>query len=196
MNRLSDSEKEKLKDKIKNSWEVPTSSLLEKLAKEISNNFSNEKNSKINSESIKKLLSIKEKIENQKDLEKIENQLNNLSSNLSEEKKKEFRLAIEWAKEILKNSRDLIDDIKKDINIFSWETWEFTTKLFWQKLLNRAKNPQNFWDELIWWWIGLFNSAEAISKISINLLIWVGKTVPDLYKIFSWKWEYDGFKDI
>ena len=194
--RLSDSEKEKLKNKLEISWEIPTSSLLEKLSNEISNNFSNEKNSKINSESIKKLLSIKEKIESKKDLQNIENQLNNISANLSEEKKKEFRLAIEWAKEILKNSRDLIDNIKKDINIFSWKDWDFTTKLFGQKLLNKAKNPQNLWDELIWWWIWLFNSSEAVAKISVNLLIWIGKTVPDLYKIFSWKAEYDGFKKV
>lgn len=194
--RLSDSEKEKLKNKIKESWNIPTSALLEKLSSEISKNFSNKKNPTTYKESIKKLINLENKIKNKTDIYNLEEELKNLSAHLSEKKKKEFRLAIEWAKEILKNSRDLIEDIKKDINIFTPKDWEFTTKIFWQKLLYKAKNPQNFWDQLIWWWIWLFNSSEAIAKISINLLIWIWKTIPDIYKIFSWKWEYDWFKDI
>jgi hypothetical protein len=37
--RLSESEKDKLKNKLTNKSEIPTSSLLEKLSSEISNNF-------------------------------------------------------------------------------------------------------------------------------------------------------------
>lgn len=194
-NRLSDSQKEKIKNKLENSWEISTSILLEKLSSEISRNFPNKKNLEYQN-SIKKLINLQEKIENKSDINKIENELKNLSSHLSEKKKIEFRLAIEWAKEIIKNSKELIDNIKKDINIFTPKNWDFTTKLFWQKLLNKAKNPKNLWDELIWWWIWLFNSSEAVAKVSINLLIWIWKTVPDIYKIFSWKWEYDWFKKI
>ena len=194
--RLSDSEKEKLKNKLNNSWETPTSSLLEKLSQEISSNFWVKKNPWIYKEEIKKLINLQEKIQNKNDILKLEEELKNLSSHLSEEKKKEFRLAIEWAKEILKNSKDLIEDIKKDLNIFKSEDWKFTTKLFWQKLLNKWKNPQNFSDEIIWGSIWLFNSSEAVAKISIKLIIWIWKTIPDIYKIFSWKWEYDGFKKV
>ena len=184
--RLSESQKEKLKEKLKNSWKIPTSYLLEKLSSEISKNFSNKKNPWVYKESIKKLLLLKEKINNKNELQKIEDVLKNLSSHLPEKKKKEF----------LQNSRDLIDDIKKDINIFNPKTWEFTTKIFGQKLLNRAKNPKNFSDEVIWAGIGLFNSAEAVGKISINLLIGIGKVIPDTYKILSWKASYDWFKNI
>ena len=194
--RLSESKKEELKNKLKLSWNTPTSSLLEKLSNEISSNFSNKKNPWIYKESIKKLLTLKNKISNNLDIPNLEDELKNLSSHLSEEKKKEFILAIKWAKEILKNSRDLIDDIKKDLNIFKSEDWVFSTKLFWQNLLHRAKNPQNITDEIIWWWIWLFNSSEAVAKISIDLIIWIWKTIPDIYKIISWKWEYDWFKDI
>ena len=194
--RLSDSQKEKIRNKLNNNWEIPTSSLLEKLSQEISSNFWVKKNPWIYKESIKKLINLQEKIDSKTDIAKIEEELKTLSSHLSEEKKKEFRLAIEWAKEILKNSRDLIDNIKKDINIFSPKDWDFTTKLFWQNLLKRAKNPKNIKDELIWWGIWLFNSSEAIAKISVKLLIWVWKAVPDLYKIFSWKAEYNGFKKV
>lgn len=193
---LNDSEKEKLKSKIENTWEVPTSSLLEKLSYEISKNFWKEKNPWIYKESIKDLIKLKEKIDNKKNRDELEEKLQNLSSHLSEKNKKDFRLAIKGANEILKNSKDLIDDIKKNINIFNGKDWKFTTKLFWQKLLNKAKNPLNISDQIIWWWIWLFNSSEAISIISINLIIWVWKTIPDIYKIFSWKWKYNWFKNI
>jgi len=193
--RLSESEKEKLKDKLKNSWKE-SSYLLEKLSSEIAQNFKGKENPWIYKESIKNLLKLKENINSKNDILKLKEELNNLSSHLSEEKKKEFILAIEWAKEILKNSRDLIENIKKDINIFSSEDWEFTTKIFWKNLLNRGKNPKNIKDQIIWWWIWLFNSTEAITKISVNLLIWIWKTIPDIYKIVKWKSKYSWFKDI
>ncbi len=195
-NRLSESEKEKLKDKLKSSGEIPTSNLLEKLSSEIALNFKWEKNPWVYKESIKKLLNLKEKIDKKADVSKLEEELHKLSSHLSEEKKQEFRLAIEWAKEILKNSRDLISDIKDEINIFTPSDWDFTTKIFWQPLIKRWKNPQSIWDQILWGWIWLFNSTEAIGKISVNLLVGVWKTLPDIYKIISGKGEYDGFKNI
>lgn len=194
--RLSESEKTKLKNKLINQNKIPTSSLLEKLSNEISNNFWVKKNPWIYKESIKKLINLQEKINDKNDISNIEEELKKLSSHLSEDKKEEFKLAIKWAKEILKNSRDLIDDIKKDINIFSPKDWDFTTKIFGQKLLNRWKSPKNIWDELIGWWIWLFNSAETVAKISVKLLIWIWKTIPDIYKIVSGKWEYDWFKEV
>lgn len=194
--KLSNSKKNKLKDKLNNSKELPTSNLLEKLSKEISKNFSNKKNPWIYEESIKKLLTLENKINNNNNINELEDELKKLSSHLSEEKKKEFLLAIKWAKEILKNSRDLIDDIKKDINIFSPDDWVFTTKIFGQSLLTRWKNPQNITEEILWWGIWLFNSSEAIAKISIKLIIWIWKSIPDIYKIISWKWKYNWFKNI
>jgi len=193
--RLSDSEKDNLKDKLKQSWKS-SSYLLDKLSSEIASNFWNKKNPWIYKESIKNLLKLKENINSKNDIFNLKEKLKNLSSHLSEEKKKEFILAIEWAKEILKNSRDLIKNIKNDLNIFKPDDWKFTTKVFWQKLLNRWKNPKNVSDQLIWWWIWLFNSTEAITKISVNILIWVWKTIPDIYNILRWKASYDWFKDI
>lgn len=193
--RLSESEKDKLKDKLKNSWKE-SSYLLEKLSSEIAKNFKWKENPWIYKESIKNLLKLKENINSQNDILKLKEELNNLSSHLSEEKKKEFILAIEWAKEILKNSRDLIENIKRDINIFSPEDWRFTTKVFWKNLLNRGKNPKNMKDQIIWWWVWLFNSTEAITKISVNLLVWIWKTIPDIYKIVKWESKYSWFKDI
>ncbi|MDQ7009833.1 MAG: hypothetical protein Q9M94_06070 [Candidatus Gracilibacteria bacterium] len=194
--RLSNSEKEKIKNKLHNSGEIPTSGLLEKLSSEISNNFGVKKNPGIYKESIKKLLTLENKINNNTDIKKLEDELKKLSSHLSEEKKKEFILAIKGAKEIIKNSRDLIENIKKDINIFSGEDGNFTTKLFGKNLLNKAKNPHNIGDEIIGGGIGLFNSMEAITKISAHLLIGIGKTIPDIYKIISGKGEYNGFKNM
>jgi len=193
--RLSDSEKDNLKNKLKQSWKS-SSYLLDKLSSEIASNFWNKKNPWIYKESIKNLLKLKENINSKNDIFNLKEKLKNLSSHLSEEKKKEFILAIEWAKEILKNSRDLIKNIKNDLNIFKPDDWKFTTKVFWQKLLNRWKNPKNVSDQLIWWWIWLFNSTEAITKISVNILIWVWKTIPDIYNILRWKASYDWFKDI
>ena len=193
--RLSDSEKDKLKDKLKQSWK-DSSYLLDKLSSEIASNFWNKKNPWIYKESIKNLLKLKENINSKNNIFNLKEELKNLSSHLSEENKKDFLLAIEWANEILKNSRDLIKNIKNDLNIFKPDDWKFTTKIFWQKLLDRWKNPKNVSDQLIWWWIWLFNSTEAITKISVNLLIWVWKTIPDIYNILRWKASYDWFKDI
>jgi len=193
--RLSDSEKDKLKDKLKQSWK-DSSYLLDKLSSEIASNFWNKKNPWIYKESIKNLLKLKENINSKNNIFNLKEELKNLSSHLSEENKKDFLLAIEWANEILKNSRDLIKNIKNDLNIFKPDDWKFTTKIFWQKLLDRWKNPKNVSDQLIWWWIWLFNSTEAIAKISVNLLIWVWKTIPDIYNILRWKASYDWFKDI
>lgn len=198
--RLSDSEKTKLKDRLQQNWEVPTSQLLEKLSLEISSNFQWEENPWVYKEGIKKLLELKQKINNAEDLSNLQDEINKLSAHLSEEKKQEFSLAIKWAKEILKNSKELIEelnsDIKDDINIFNPKDWDFTTKLFGQKLINRAKNPQNMSDELIWWGIGLFNSWEAVARVTVDLLIWIWKTIPDTYKILTWKAETDAFKNV
>ncbi len=194
--RLSESDKDKLKKDLEQKWEVPTSQLLDKLSAEISHDFKWEKNPWVYQESIKDLLKLKEKLDNKKDLLNLEEEINKLSSHLSDEKKKEFALAIKWAKEILKNSKDLISDIKDEINIFTPTTWDFTTKVFGQKYITRWKNPQNISDQLIGWWVGLFNSTEAIARISVSLLVWVWKSIPDTYNILTWKSEYDWFKDI
>ena len=194
--RLSESKKNRLKQELSNNWEVPTSSLLEKLSAEISHNFKWEKNPGIYKESVTRLLKLKEKIDSKQDILKLEDEINKLSSHLPTDTKKEFSLAIKWAKEILKNSQDLISNIKDEINIFSPNTWDFTTKLFWQKNISKALNPQNITDEIIGWWIWLFNSAEAVAKITVHILIWIWKTIPDVYKILSGKGKYDGFKDI
>ena len=197
VDRLSDSEKERKKNELKQSW-INSWYLLEKLSSEITKNFWNKKNPWIYKESVKNLLKLKENINSKNDIYNLKEELINLSAHLSEKQKQDFILAIEWAKEILKNSRELIDEIKNNVNdnIFSPKDWEFTTKVFWQKLLNRWKNPKSISDQFIWWWIWLFNSTEAIAKISINLLVWIWKSIPDIYKIISWKAKYDWFKDI
>lgn len=194
--RLSFSEKEKHKNNIENTWDFSTIKLLESLSQEISKEFQWNESPWIYQESIKKLLLLKEKINTQKNNELLKSEIKKLSQHLSDDKKKEFLLAIEWAKEVLKNSRDLIANIKDEINIFTPHDWKFTTQLFWQKYINRWKNPQNITDEIIWGWIWLFNSAEAITTVSVKVLIWIWKTIPDVYSLIKGTSEYDGFKNI
>ena len=115
--RLSTSEKEKLKTKLENEWKTSTYNLLEKLSSEISNTFWVKQNPWIYKESIKKLISLQENINNENDSKRLDEELKNISAHLSEEKKKEFILAIKWAKEVLKNSKELIYAIKKSCQI-------------------------------------------------------------------------------
>ncbi len=193
--RLSESKKEQLIKEWKEQW-MSTHKLLEKLSYEISHQFRGEKNAWVYQESVKKLLRLKSRIQNKEQLDTLQQELQNLSHHLSEKQKKDFHDAIEWAKEILKNSHDLIDEIKDEFNIFHPENGSFTTKIFWQDRIHRWQNPQNFSDQIIGWWIWLFNSSEAIANISIKLIIWIWKSIPDTYKILSGKAKTNAFKNI
>ncbi len=194
--RLSDSEKEKI---ISESVEkgVSTHTLLEKLSHEISHEFHGEKNAWVYQESIKKLLQLKNKIDNKDQLHTLQQELDWLSQHLSQAQKKDFHDAIEWAKEVLKNSHDLIWEIKDEITDNNFTTdWSVVKKLFSPDTIYRGMNPQNFTDQCIWWWIGLCNSWQAVARISVKMLIWIGTSIPDTYKILTWKAETDAFKNV
>lgn len=193
---LSESKKEELKKKLKESWQVPTSELIEKLASEIEESFWKKEANLISKESLIKLFELKETIWKSSNNTDFEEEVKKMSSSLSEQEKKDFYYAILWAKEVIKNSRDLTKEFKDEIHIFQpWKNDGFlANKIFWEKWINKWKNPWCKKDQIVWACIWLFNSGEAIAKISVQMLIWIWKSIPDTYLILAWKWEYNGFK--
>jgi hypothetical protein len=62
--------------------------------------------------------------------------------------------------------------------------------------LQKAYNPQNFWDQIIGAWVGIFDTSEAIILFTYWLWKWVLLTPYHLYLILTGKWEYEWFSKI
>lgn len=109
--------------------------------------------------------------------------------------------AIKWAKskiELL--SKQEIDSLKNSIDtkVYSPDTHEYKSskKLLPKNILQKAYDPQNFWDQVIGFWVGVFDSSEAIILFLYGLGKWILLTPYHIYLILSWKSEYEGFKNI
>ena len=107
---------------------------------------------------------------------------------------KKLKLALE-----LKNE---IDSLKSEIEKEKFYGWNYTKKdlLIWKYLsdetIRQINNPNNVSQNLKWLSIWLFESIAITWKLWFDLIIWLIKTFNDLYKIISWKAEYEWFKNI
>ena len=107
---------------------------------------------------------------------------------------KKLKLALE-----LKNE---IDSLKSEIEKEKFYGWNYTKKdlLIWKYLsdetIRQINNPNNISQNLKWLSIWLFESIAITWKLWYDLIIWLIKTFNDLYKIISWKAEYEWFKNI
>ncbi len=107
---------------------------------------------------------------------------------------KKLKLALE-----LKNE---IDSLKSEIEKEKFYGWNYTKKdlLIWKYLsdetIRQINNPNNVSQNLKWLSIWLFESIAITWKLWYDLIIWLIKTFNDLYKIISWKAEYEWFKNI
>ena len=107
---------------------------------------------------------------------------------------KKLKLALE-----LKNE---IDSLKSEIEKEKFYGWNYTKKdlLIWKYLsdetIRQINNPNNVSQNLKWLSIWLFESIAITWKLWYDLIMWLIKTFNDLYKIISWKAEYEWFKNI
>ena len=107
---------------------------------------------------------------------------------------KKLKLALE-----LKNE---IDSLKSEIEKEKFYGWNYTKKdlLIWKYLsdetIRQINNPNNISQNLKWLSIWLFESIAITWKLWYDLIMWLIKTFNDLYKIISWKAEYEWFKNI
>ena len=96
-----------------------------------------------------------------------------------------------------KNRRDALKEALNKSN-YSPETHEFytTETLFPPRILQRAKNPQNIWDQFVWLWLGLIDSGEAVILFTYSLWKGVLFTPYHLYLLLTWQAEYEWFSKI
>lgn len=164
-----------------------TSKLLQTLSRQISQEFG------IDINEVKNLIS-----------SNTSGSLDDLKSALSWNEKINFsdlQRAIDSAKnkieELVKNE---IENLKNSLSTYIYvpETHSyFTTKKFIpQGVLQKAYEPQNFWDQLVWVTIGIIDSGEAVILYSYELWKWILASPYHLYLILTWKWLFKWFKDI
>lgn len=150
----------------KNTWE-----LLKNLSEEISKKYWIEKQKAINlikSKSIKSIEDLKKEFESQNKKEKI----------LFEE------LFLE-----LNNAKEKRQILQNEIN------WNLEKNLP-ENLLEKAKNPKNLHEHILWASLWIANSAIIFWKTLTNIWLWILKSPYDLYLVLKWKWEFENFKKI
>lgn len=109
--------------------------------------------------------------------------------------------AISAAKEKIEQlSKHQINSLKNSLDAQKYcpEDHEYITskKILPDNLLQKAYNPQNFWDQIIWVWVGVFDSTEAVILFTYALGKWIILTPYHIYLLLTGKWEYDWFKNI
>ncbi len=92
--------------------------------------------------------------------------------------------------ESLKDSLDT-SSYNPDIHLYS-----SSKKILPKTILNKAYDPKNIWDELIWAVIWLIDTTEAIILFTYWLGKWILLTPYHIYLMITGKWEYNWFKNI
>jgi len=181
-----------------NPWILKEKEELEKkLSIEISRNFSISESlaKKLIYETHLSLDNLKKEIlkEQNKSKEKSE------KINIDNEKLEKLLAILKWAKETIKSlsSKDLdklknIINNKKDLS----KEHKIIQKIFSQKLIEKAKNPTQIEEHILWASLWILNSTIVI--LEWFYLIWIGflKTPSDLLSILKWEAEIDSFKKI
>ena len=182
-------EKEKFKwrEKANPGIQVDTKNLLNKLASEIAKKYGLDINQ------VKKLIQSKtgSKLDNLKSMVGSSGETIDIT---------EFKNVISWAKNVIeKASKDEIELLKWTIEktkLSPEKDIYLSNKFISSEIIDRAKNPQNIWDNIIGAGIGILNSTEEIITTLYNIGAWIIKTPYHIYLIVSWKAEYDRFKNI
>jgi len=172
-----------------NVWVLKEKELLEKIANDISRKFWIEKNK------------AKHLIEQDTIswIESLKNELLNEPNKLNEKQLEELFFIIKWALELIKNSskleiKFLREDVEKSINID-----DFANILEWylpNKLILKAKNPQQFHEHILGFTLWSANSIIASLEFLYKLWKWIIQMPYHLYLVVSWKGETNSFRDI
>jgi len=182
-------EKEKFtwRERVNPGIQVDTKNLLNKLAWEIAKKYGLDINQ------VKKLIQSKtgSKLDSLKSMVGSSGETINLA---------EFKNVIAGAKDVIeKASKDEIELLKWTIEKTKLNPKKdiyLSNKFVPANFIERARDPQNLWDNLIGASIGLLNSTEEIITTLYNIGAGIIKTPYHIYMIVSWKAEYDRFKNI
>ena len=112
----------------------------------------------------------------------------------------EFRNAILHAREyISKLSKKNREALKKLIELdeSSPENFKYhLTSTYFSKYTYRALNPETFSDHILWVWLGILDTTEAVILFLYGLGKWILVTPYHLYLIISWKAKFDIWRKI
>lgn len=121
----------------------------------------------------------------------------NLGKNIdSTEFKNAILHAREYISELSKKNREVLKKmIEHDED--SPENFKYhLTSTYFSKYTYRAINPETFSDHLLWVWLGILDTTEAVILFLYGLGKWILVTPYHLYLIISWKAEFDIWKKI
>ncbi len=181
-----------------NVWVLREKELLEKLSLEISGNFS------ISEKLAKKLiykthLSLSE-LKDEISLERDKNYKLENKENFDEQKLEKLFFSISWAKEIIENaSKSEIEELKQVLennDFLQLDDNELIKKILSKKLIEKAKNPKNISDHIMWASLWIASSTIIITEVLYSLWKWIITSIPDLISILKWEWEIDSIKKV
>ena len=177
---------------INNPWNIDKKQLLNELALDIANKFwiDKEKTEKlIKSETLASLDSLKNELK-----QDIHNE-----NNLDNKEIEKLFFTLKWALEIIENSskieiKTLKEDVERTINIEDFKN--HIEDYLPAKLIEKAKNPNNIHEHILW--VALWSANSIIATIDILYKIWKGiiQTPYHLYLIVIWKAKTESFKNI
>jgi energy-converting hydrogenase A subunit M len=173
-------------------WNLDKKKLLDKLANDIAHEFwiDKEKTEKlIKSETLVSLDSLKNELKQEK----------NNKDNLNNKELEKLFFTLRWALDVIEKSskieiKILKEDVEKSINIE-----EFKNHIEYYlpaKLIDKAKNPNNPHEHILWLALGTTNSIIATIDILYKIWKWIIQTPYHIYIIIIWKAKTNSFKNI
>lgn len=112
----------------------------------------------------------------------------------------EFQKAVDYARdkisELSKDNREKLKAlIEKDEHSIEDFHYNITEKYF-SRAQKRALYPETFWDQIIWVWLGIVDTAEAVILFLYWLWKWILLTPYHLYLVITWKAKVDGWEKV
>ena len=176
----------------KNPWAFDEKKLLNELANDIAREFwiDKEKAEKlIKSETLVSLDSLKNELKQEKHNE----------NNLNNKDLEKLFFTLKWALDVIEKSskieiKILKEDVEKSINIEEFKN--HIEDYLPAKLIDKAKNPSNPHEHILWLALGTTNSLIATADILYKIWKGILQTPYHLYMIITWKAKTDSFKNI
>ena len=181
-----------------NAWFLKEKELLEKLSLEISRDFSiwEKLAKKLIYKTHLSLWDLKQEIY----LEKKENDPENLNDDLDDNNLNKLLWVLDWVRKVIeqasKNEIKQLKDILENSDLFLIDDSDIIKKLFSKKIIDKAKNPKNISDQIMWVSLWIANSVIRITEVLYSLSLWIITSIPDLISILKWKSEIENFKKV
>ena len=124
--------------------------------------------------------------------------LDNLKGTLDTQRLKDAIVKAQGSIEDLsKQHRESLKEVLDRENYTPEKHEYYTTEtLFPPRILQKAKNPQNLWDQFVWLGLGLIDSTEAVVLFTYSLWKGILFTPYHLYLLLTGQAEYEGFSRI